>query len=396
MALQGITLGKDLPVAPTYAKFIPITSIDLFSQNASWLEREKAFKTVVSPISLFKGPQAVQESIELISKTKEKLRVFGTILVSQHDHDALQRAIRLKNAAIHPDWERFYLSKGQSPLQAQIPKMFRYSAFYIANTCMVFSLLTNPGASLMGSGATRIFWTWVNQTYNIGLDFCNRSISLEDMNNITNGGVSSSAESFVKHTGSIYACTAFSACTMNYFVAEKLPTLLSPKSLIGNILRNPSFAFLPPTIACFGAHAITIYGSCYKNWKDGVNVFDSDGELVSIKNEFGEEETKSRKAGMIALNRNFGQRVVTLIAAMVTPTIGIALLDRTNFFRKLPFLRVPTHLGLVVLTLYSVLPWTISYYPQKLPVSTKNLEAPFSNLKNPDGSPRTLFINKGL
>lgn len=377
---------------------ITLSDLAIHSQFASWNDRRAGFQKSISARNLFHSKEELISSIKYVDKISSMLHTPGCeqIRITQSAASKLQRAKSLKHSAIHPDWERFYKERGEDVLQAQIPRVFRYSGFYFFNTLMVSALLINPGASILGVGGARIFWSWMNQTYNTGLDYSNRGVSSQEMERLTSGKdqshlINPQIDNFVKHSGSVYATAVATACSVNWFVSERLPKYFP-------ILSRASLRFLPPTIACFGAHGATMYFSCYRAWRHGVNVFDENGKVIQVTNEKGENTSLSKKAGLACLNRNMLQRVVTLVAAMAIPTVGITMIEKnTTLFKRYPRVKLPAFLTLVVGTLYAVLPWTISYYPQQLSISTNKLEKEFQGLQTISGIPiREVYVNKGL
>lgn len=372
------------------------SDLEMHSLDATWPQRRAEFLKLVSPRTLFYTKQQLISAIQLVAQTRGHLQSHhGQVEISNLAYKELRNAIALKNSALNRSWERYCLKKDIDLAEhAVVPRIFRYSGFYLANTTLVYSLIRNWWPSFLpgGPAVSWLFWNALNQTYNTGLDYCNRTISDEDMEryDVSDGKISRMRQ-FFHHSGLLYSATVSTACLVNWLAAHFLPKKYPA------ILTRSYLTFIPPTIACFAAHAVTMYGICWKVWRHGVTPLDENNVPVVVTDESGTKVKASKKAGWIALNCNMIQRTATLAAAMVIPSSGMWLLEKkTPVFAKFPKLHTPSYLFLVFATLYGCLPWTISFFPQRMPISVDRLEPEYHSLREKNGSPRVIYIDKGL
>mmetsp|Transcript_76333 Transcript_76333/g.111810 ORF Transcript_76333/g.111810 Transcript_76333/m.111810 type:complete len:138 (-) Transcript_76333:84-497(-) len=119
--------------------------------QSTWAGRTRHFFTVTNPVYLF----ATEGQL---ATAKAKLQAFRDGKRGATTDAELWEARTLTDAVLHPD------------TGVPVPAMFRICAFAPANIPICAGMLMTP--QTIGNV---LFWQWVNQTYNAGFNYSNRS-----------------------------------------------------------------------------------------------------------------------------------------------------------------------------------------------------------------------------
>jgi len=300
---------------------------------------------VIDPRTLFVSDDKLTASLKLLNDYKNnKLTVSSR--VTEED---LWQAKKIKDAIIHPD------------TGDKIFALTRMSAFVPVNIPIVVGMINSH------SPLTNIFWQWINQSYNVSVNYANRNAS---------------SKMTTSQIGSSYAAAVVTSCSL----AVGFDHLLKKSTSFNPSVRIFMSTFVP-FIAVASAGAINVVLMRKNEMKDGIQVLDENGEVVGV----------SRIAGKKALYQVTASRVFLPFPVLVIPPLVMKALDRLTFFKKHKRTRTFTEIAVVTASLWGALPVAIGLFPQISAVSPKELESHFHNLKYKNGSPiNKLYFNKGL
>jgi hypothetical protein len=94
------------------------------------------------------------------SAEKEAESQGQKVLLTDAEIAQLRKYQTIVNASIHPDTNK------------PVPWVMRMCAFVPTNLPIIFGMLMTPPTP-----ANTIFWQWINQTYNAGMNYGNRNAS---------------------------------------------------------------------------------------------------------------------------------------------------------------------------------------------------------------------------
>lgn len=298
---------------------------------------------VVNPMNLFISDETLNQSLQLLDAFGK-----GTLPTGTTD-EALWRARAVKEAVLHPD-------TGE-----KIPAVARMAAFIPANVPICAGMLI-PNASI----ATTIFWQWVNQSYNVMVNYANRNASTE------------------QSTATI--ATAYTLAT-----GTALAVSLGARKIIATHGHKwpPIAGRVFPYLAVAAAGTVGLLIIRAKEMSDGVHVKDHDGTNHGL----------SPAAGRIAVAKTALTRsIVFPMAPLLVPPIVMDLLKRIwPALSKNPRLAIPVELVTIIASMGLCLPAVIAAFPQEESVPAAWLEPKFRALRDSRGQPITEFtFNRGL
>ena len=257
----------------------------------------------------------------------------------------LWRARKLTEAMVHPQ-------SGEV-----IPAPFRFSAFAPANLIICAGLL-RPGASLASSA----FWQWANQTYNVAVNYCNRS----------SGGVDSA------QLAGAYCCALVSALGISSGLQ------LAGARLSGGGARGAQIVRLTvPMLAVSVGGVVNLVVTRGHELSQGVAVFDADD---------GAPLGDSISAARVALGQCAATRVLWTVALLtVSPLVSGAVLSALAV--RGAAARAGVELAAQFAVIWASVPLSIAVFPQHTSLPASAIE-PELVAKRP-GATRVAF-NKGL
>ena len=296
---------------------------------------------MVDPRNFIATDADIHESQDLLEKFKT-----GTTPAGTTDED-LWKAKNMVNGCVHP------------ALGEIIHPVGRMAGFVPFNVPMVAGMLVTQS---MGG---QLFFQWLNQTYNSGLNYANRA------------GSEVSTEKLVTN----YALAVGSACGLA--ASLKHATKVGPP-MIQKLGAKP---WAIPYLSVGLSGAANIYFSRRGEIETGVPVCRADGVVVGTSGE-------AAKQGIFqtVVSRGLGLPLPVL----VLPPLLVGAVSKLPGLGS-PRMKAPLELAAVTVCLCGALPAAIAAFPQKLELSAASLEPRFHNLKDADGNAvTTLYSNKGL
>ncbi|XP_062503222.1 sideroflexin-5-like [Corticium candelabrum] len=308
-----------------------------YDQTTFW-GRFKHFLDVVDPRTLFTSDKRLHECKQLLDDFRT-----GTVSPEVSDQQ-LWGAQKIVQAILHPDTgEKIFM-----PL--------RMSGFVPFGTPIVVGLLIPQ--SLAGV----IFWQWINQSHNAGVNYANRNASRP-----------TPTIKFVQgYAGAVTSAVGI-AVMLNMLVNRAQSMSPARRLLIQRFIPFPAVAAASTTnLLLMRMHEIS----------EGIEVVDSHSNVVGISN----------VAAKKAIFQTALTRAVLPAPVLLIPPIIMSLLDRTQLFRRYPRLNLPVHSIVVLASFGLALPLAISLFPQTGEIRRSELEPDIRD----NCSEELLFYNKGL
>eukprot|EP01029_Cantina_marsupialis_P020418 TRINITY_DN4783_c0_g1_i1.p1 TRINITY_DN4783_c0_g1~~TRINITY_DN4783_c0_g1_i1.p1 ORF type:complete len:343 (-),score=132.74 TRINITY_DN4783_c0_g1_i1:217-1245(-) len=307
-----------------------------FYDQSTFIGRVRHFFEITDMRTLFANKAKLAECEKIVNSYRE-----GDMSVSFAEARTAKKTL---DAVLHPDTGKPIL----------LP--FRMS-FQVPGNLVMFAGLMN-GTSF---GAT-IAWQIINQTFNVGVNFCNRNAS----SSLTNKQILS---------------TYFAACGGSVAVA------LGVRQMVKNV--KPAFkAVATRAVPFFGvcaAHFLNVGLMRRAEMEEGVEITDSEGTIHG----------KSKICGKRAILQTVASRIALAALVMTTPPLIMSGLTKAGLVPKK--FRLPIDIALIGAMIWAGNPFAIGVFPQKYGIDTAKLEPEFQGLKMSDGTPITqVTYNKGL
>ncbi|PRP83034.1 hypothetical protein PROFUN_09889 [Planoprotostelium fungivorum] len=306
--------------------------------------RLRHFMQVTDVRNLFVTDARLKEAQTLIQYHVQQ----GSPSVTPEHAERLWKARKVVAANIHPD------------TGDKIPAPFRISAFVPMNVFICLGMLApNPGVGSV------IFWQWVNQSYNIGVNHSNRNASNEMSN-------------------STVAKTYAAAVAISCGVALGLRQIVKNANSFSPAVRTSVQRFVPYS-------AVAIAGCA--------NVFMMRGnemrEGISVRDEEGREVGRSPKAGQMACTQVALSRCISSLPCLTLPPLMMSAIQRTRWYT--PRMNLPLNLACITAMLFTGLPVAVAMFPQEVSTPVEKLEEEFRGLQDSEGRPiKRVFYNRGL
>jgi len=281
-----------------------------------------------------------------LEKAKTKIKAFFEGNSSASDEE-LWKAQKIVTSMTHPVTGEVTFWPG------------RMCTFLYTTVPIVLGMLVH-GPTSMGATA---FWQWANQSVNVCLNYVNRSGSEVDTKAI--------ALSYVIAAGS------------------SVGLALGATQLIASYPVLQSLGLIIPCCAVSIANTTNIAVSRYKEWTEGVPVFDKDGNSMGI----------SSIAGKQAVMQTVVSRGLLVPAAVfLLPSFGMLFVRRllpSLMKNRAPAVVMET--GVIASTIFVTLPICLAAQPQTMCLRVDELEPHFENWLDQSGKPMTHFYaNAGL
>uniref|UniRef100_A0A6I8PZX1 Sidoreflexin n=1 Tax=Xenopus tropicalis TaxID=8364 RepID=A0A6I8PZX1_XENTR len=303
--------------------------------QSTFYGRFRHFLDIIDPRTLFVTESRLKEAIQLLEDYKH-----GTLPPGITNKE-LWGAQKIKQAIIHPDTnEKIFMP-------------FRMSG----KGYLVVGLLL-PNQTL----ASTVFWQWLNQSHNAGVNYANRNATKP----------SPTSKFILGYTGAVISAVSI-AVGLNILVQRANKFTPSTRLLIQRFVPFPAVA---------SANVCNVVLMRHGELEDGIDVLDSSGQIVG----------SSRIAAKHALLETALTRVVLPMPILVLPPIIMSVLEKTSLLRSYPRLVLPVH-SLVCLAAFGLaLPLAISLFPQMSEIETSRLEPEIAART----TSRTVVYNKGL
>jgi sideroflexin-5 len=333
------TLTSNIPILASREKF----------DMSNMFERLKYFWQITSLSTLFATRDEINKACTVHFKP------------SSHTHLPLSKrweCERLVSATLHPETKEY----------VYVP--FRRSAFVAVNIPIYVGMLMSP--------QTRgwiVFWQWLNQTYNCGMNYYNRS---------------GTEIKTIPQLLPSYTMAVSASCFMG-LGAKFLTNMLT---ISNPVVRAAALGFVP---FCGSASAgvLNVLVTRKDEYFDGIAVRETphgQGPTIGF----------SREAGRIALRDTGFSRVLLIGIGTILPPITMSCLENMGLFRRFPRIRVPTYIGVIALSLRVALPMSLAPWYWFAPISLKDLELEIQEKigsgddENDSGGETVLYYNRGM
>jgi len=254
------------------------------------------------------------------------------------------------------------LTKKLNPLNNEdkhISPFFRLSSFIPANIVVCYGLLTTK--TIYG----QMFWQIINQTYNVGFNYANRS----NNNKMTNNDL------IKTYTFSVASSSIVSATISNLF---KNAFSKNYSHLTHSIARG----FIPFT-AIFLSSTLNLYYVRKNDMDHGISVYDED------RKEIGKSNIAAKNAFIETASCRTVFRFLSCMAPPILEYKLLKYLQATKYLKIHPNIWMATRLSIITSALYISMPLSFTILPNEKEIDGKNLEDQFQNNKK-------LFYNRGM
>lgn len=297
--------------------------------QSTFYGRWRNFMDMISPSSLF-------YSLDQANELKDMLDQYKAGKVTNKTDAELWEAHNIVKSTFHPD-------TGEP-----IMKAFRLSSFGPANIPIMIGMLLSKKTAF-----SIPFWQATNQTYNVGFNYCNRSIN-----------------------------TPFTTTQLvtSYLIATSLSVVIS--TYIDKVItRRWGSSIMMRTLG--PATAVSIAGFAnlmvirYRELYEGIKVFDKDGNFLGM----------SKMAAVDGLTKTGGIRLGMQYPLCFWPVIMAGGMKKIGLYPSRGPGKIGAEVFVLCTTLYFMLTACFALYPQK--IEADQLE-PFLH------SPNKFYYNRGL
>ncbi|XP_046556395.1 sideroflexin-5-like [Haliotis rubra] len=305
--------------------------------QGTYLGRLRHFMDVIDPRTLFTTEAKLQASVTLLEDYSN-----GNLKSSTTDKQ-LWEAQKIKQVIQTPGEKIFmpFRMSGNVPFGAPI---------------VTGLLLPNP------SMFHTIFWQWLNQSHNAGINFCNRNATKE----------TPTSRFLIGYCGAVTSALSI-AVGLNLLIKNAHKFRPATKLLIKKFIPFPAVAT-----------ASTCNVLLMRNFElsEGIEVFDQNEKMV------GTSKIAARKA----LKETALTRICLPAPVFIIPPIIMSVLEKTKFLQTYPRIHLPVN-AVVCTTVFGLaLPMAIALFPQLSQVEVVDLEPEFRDLTQDS----VLYYNKGL
>eukprot|EP00358_Blepharisma_japonicum_P005028 CAMPEP_0202944806 /NCGR_PEP_ID=MMETSP1395-20130829/5693_1 /ASSEMBLY_ACC=CAM_ASM_000871 /TAXON_ID=5961 /ORGANISM="Blepharisma japonicum, Strain Stock R1072" /LENGTH=314 /DNA_ID=CAMNT_0049644055 /DNA_START=34 /DNA_END=978 /DNA_ORIENTATION=+ len=271
--------------------------------------RLKFFLSLVNPMGLLYTQAQADEAKQILEDYKN-----GT-LKRQYTDEELWHARWLKEAVFHPDTNE------------PILKIFRLSAFGGVNIPIGIGMLLSPKTPF-----NIAFWQAVNQTNNVGFNYCNRSIN----NPFTNTQL---------------ICSYLLATGSSVLIGLKFDKFITRHSGNSVLLRTLGPATAVAVAGCFNLLVIR-----YRELYEGISVYDENGKDLG----------KSKIAAKDGLSKTLAIRFGFQYPVCFVPVITALGMRKMGIYPTAGIGKVLAEVFVISLSVFGVLPCCFAAYPQML------------------------------
>lgn len=346
-------------------------------EKTTYWERVAHFFRVTNPKYAFTDEEGVKQARALVARADDVRRATGA-LPPDLTEDAVTDAKTRLMAVTHSDTGEM------------IPFPARMCTFMIMNVPITAGMLLSP------PGTAQLFWQWMNQTYNAGFNYYNRSISAEEVAARAAGGASTLDAAALAPLAASYAVASGTAVGMAFSlgrVVTRMQERMAASVPAGMAAAPPSMRVklitrALPWFAVASAGVANVLAMRYKDATEGITVYNSLGQAMGT----------SIAAGQFALMQIALTRVCLPVPILLLPPF---LLDG---LRAVPAVATATkgragslllELGVISVCLQLALPFAVALFPQTGAVAASALEQPFKDAAK-KGDFDTYYFNKGV
>ncbi|XP_011408559.1 PREDICTED: sideroflexin-5-like [Amphimedon queenslandica] len=301
--------------------------------------RLRHFIDIVDPRTLFTSNQRLEASVKLLEDFKE-----GKIGPNVTNKE-LWEAQKIKQAIIHPDTGK------------KVPLPFRMSGYVpFGSVTVVGLLLPNPSFSQM------IFWQWLNQSHNAGVNYANRNATKP----------TPTSKFILGYVGAVTSAVS---------IAVGLSKLIKKAQNLKPVTKILIQRFVPfPAVA--SANVCNVILMRNNELSEGIEVVDKDGNSVGT----------SVVAAKQAVFETALTRIFLPAPILVLPPIIMSFIEKTSFWSNYPRMRMPLSASIATLCFAVTLPVAIALFPQYTKIPVTKLEKELQEATTDSH----LYYNKGL
>lgn len=325
------------------------SSVPPFDPNGQRFS-QKNFSGRFCKMLLACDPRLLLYSEHEVRRCQEMLKDYQSYAGQDMDR-ALWEARRITEAALHPD------------TGDEIPRPFRMSGYVPFNGPVAVAMVAST------STVPLLFWSWVNQSQNALVNYCNRNAS-SPMTNET------LALSYGAAVGSALV-VAFGLATA---IQKKYPADQAKKLM--KYVAFPS-AVVASSLNCYIVRSPEI--------KTGIPLLNADGQDV-LKGE------TSKIAAQCGVNSTTASRALLQAPVYFVPPVLVSLGPIKRYLAKNPRMAVPVTTYLLLCSFGVGLPATVAIFPQISEIGVEDVEEKYQHLRDPKtGKPyEVYYYNKGL
>ena len=319
------------------------------------------FYTILDPRTLLIDTKQLNQALDRLDKYKQNPSIlYSNNTINEKLNKQLWESKLTKQSIIHPDTDK------------PIFWAFRFSAFPVLNI-PITTLLLFPGSTTV-----TVVSQFINQTYNVAVNYSNRNAS----NPMTNSKL------FVSYVAAV---------SMSCGIGFGLRQITKNYNLATNVFLR---GFIPYTAITL-ASCLNLY---FIRWNEV-----TEGITLRIKCDKTEKETKenriqtmewkevgkSRVAGNVALIKCCIARMVWSVPPLFFPPMIMKglFLNKQWFLRLKPWHKMCIESSVIGCVLFTFIPPSLATFPQRDSITNKWLEPQFKEQFSDD----TLFyFNKGL
>ena len=257
-------------------------------------------------------------------------------------NEQLWNARHTREALVHPDTGK------------KLPTLFSFAAYTPMQPPIIVGLCW-PNAST----ATTLFWQWANQSYNVGVNYCNRNEAgaLDD-----------------RTLAMSYAGAVGVSCSIALGMGR-----------LSTRLQQPILKLLAPFAAVSAAGITSLVFMRHKELEVGVAVRDADGK----------ERGSSVAAAREGIAKCCVPRIVWNVPNLLIPPFVMASLE--PYLARNPRMRLPAIAALGTCLCFVGIYPAQAIFSQKATIESHRLEPQFQGLLDEQGEPVHMFYyNKGL
>lgn len=294
----------------------------------------------------------MQQKLEAQKKAETEAAAHGKqVLLTQSQISELRKLQTIVNASIHPDTNK------------PVPWVMRMCAFVPTNLPIIFGMLMSAPTPF-----NTMFYQWLNQTYNAGMNYGNRNASSpQTVGDIAFG----------------YSAAVFSSIAISLTLRKVFAT--ATRSMQGGtlVLANALINY----VAVASAGFLNSYCMRMGEMKRGITIADSHGEEMGT----------SKKSAEKAVIQTSASRLILSAPTFIIPGLSMFLLDKAGLIPKARAPKTILDLTVISIALYLALPVSVSMFPQRGEISAKEIEEEFIGRRNSRGEEvLTYYYNKGL
>lgn len=238
--------------------------------------------------------------------------------------------------------------------------LFRFSSFIPVNIPICYGLITSK--TVYG----QMFWQIVNQSFNVGFNYANKT-------KINNNEISNT------ELTKMYSFAVISSCTISGLITHFSKNLFSANH--SHLTHTVSRGFIP-FVSVFLSSTLNLYFVRRIDMAQGIPVYDNNGV------EYG----KSVNMAWNAFTETATCRTLfRFCSCMFPPLIEYALLKHhviNAIVKTNPTLWTALRLSIITTCLYVAMPLSFAFYPEKMRINNQNSEVQFKN--------KELYYNRGI